>query len=266
MLGSGLNALGHRSADLVGSNIRDTSRWTIAISDPSARPSPRSSASRSHSSSNGWSAASRAASSRSARRAGRIDGTLGLAVDITERKQLETQLTFRAFHDSLTGLANRALFRDRVTHALSRVARGEHVAVVFLDLDDFKTINDSLGHTEGDHLLEAVAARLLASVRSHDTVARFGGDEFAILLQRMEAAGSARSRAPGGRDASKPVNLRGREVVVSCSIGLAHAMPGDTADEILRNADVAMYRAKDGTRERHTSYLSRACTQRSSTG
>lgn len=187
--------------------------------------------------------------------AGDIEGTLGLAVDITDRKVLETQLTYRAFHDPLTGLANRELFRNRLTHALTRLGRGGHVAVLFLDLDDFKTVNDSLGHTEGDRLLKGVAARLKASVRGHDTVARFGGDEFAILLEGMERPEEALdvvARVEGAL--AQPMNLRGRKMHVGGSIGLAHASIGETADEVLRNADVAMYRAKDSETERHAVY------------
>jgi len=186
---------------------------------------------------------------------GEIEGTLGLAVDITERKVLETQLTYRAFHDPLTGLANRELFRNRLTHALTRLSRGAHVAVIFLDLDDFKTVNDSLGHTEGDRLLKGVAARLTASVRGHDTVARFGGDEFAILLEGMERRDEALDVVARVEAAlALPMNLRGRMMHVSGSIGLAHASVGESADEVLRNADVAMYRAKELEHERHAVY------------
>ena len=186
---------------------------------------------------------------------GEIEGTLGLAVDITDRKVLETQLTYRAFHDPLTGLANRELFRNRLTHALTRLGRGAHVAVIFLDLDDFKTVNDSLGHTEGDRLLKGVAARLTASVRSHDTVARFGGDEFAILLEGMERREEALEVVTRVEAAlALPMSLRGRMMHVSGSIGLAHASVGESADEVLRNADVAMYRAKELEQERHAVY------------
>ncbi|MGI8510150.1 MAG: sensor domain-containing protein [Gemmatimonadaceae bacterium] len=183
---------------------------------------------------------------------GEIEGTLGLAVDITDRKLLENQLTHRAFHDPLTGLANRSLFRERVTHALERVERGGEVAVIFLDLNDFKTINDSLGHTEGDNLLEIVAARLLQSVRSDDTVARLGGDEFAILLEALDNPAEAVEVITRIETALAPtIALRGRRVTVSASVGVAHALPGDTADEVLRNADVAMYRAKDSENTRY---------------
>ncbi|MGI8510066.1 MAG: EAL domain-containing protein [Gemmatimonadaceae bacterium] len=166
--------------------------------------------------------------------------------DITQRKQLEEQLAYQAFHDSLTGLANRMLFRDRVDHALARTERGGHVAVLFIDLDDFKTVNDSLGHGYGDALLSAVASRLLRATRGCDTVARLGGDEFAVLLEAMTSDSDA--DVVVGRIMTSlelPILIDSREVLVSASVGVAHAHAGETVDELLRNADVAMYHAKD---------------------
>ena len=166
--------------------------------------------------------------------------------DVSERKQLEQQLTHLAFHDPLTGLANRALFRDRVSHALALSRRqGTAITVMFLDLDDFKQVNDSLGHAEGDQLIAAVAERLQASARSADTVARFGGDEFAILLEDP----------PGGtghqallerltRALARTFPLAGTELYVTASIGIATATGEESADDLLRNADMAMYTAK----------------------
>ncbi|HEV2643194.1 MAG TPA: EAL domain-containing protein [Candidatus Elarobacter sp.] len=245
-LGSGLNALGLSEEQLVG---RDVLAYFSAELDGGPAAATQS-ALRGESTSLEfqWKGRNFACSIEPLRAAsGEIEGTLALAVDITERKILETQLTYRAFHDPLTGLANRALFRDRVTHALHRVARGEHVAVVFLDLDDFKTVNDSMGHTEGDRLLQGIATRLLGSVRSHDTVARLGGDEFAILLEGYEDSKEALDIVARVEAAFEPpMTLRGRQMRVSASVGLAHASPGDTADDLLRNADLAMYRAKDG--------------------
>ena len=252
-VGAGLNALGIEAEQLVGTHARaqfgppgDTDSETSAISAALRGDSASFELA--------WAGRSFACSVEPLRTTyGQIEGTLGLAVDITERKVLETQLTYRAFHDPLTGLANRALFRDRVMHALSRLGRGKHVAIVFLDLDDFKTINDSLGHAEGDRLLAAVGSRLVGAVRSHDTVARFGGDEFAILLEDMDTKDEALeviSRVESSLRA--PIGLRGREVNVTASLGLAHATPGDAADDILRNADVAMYNSKEAGTARHT--------------
>lgn len=168
--------------------------------------------------------------------------------DVTKRAELEGELRRLAFHDGLTGLANRALFRDRVEHALaSRFRAGTSLTVVFLDLNDFKKVNDSRGHGAGDQLLVAVADRLRTCVRAADTLARLGGDEFAILL---EGAGNSiddridavveRVRQSLGR----PLQLESGEVAVEASIGLAHADPVDTVDALLRRADVDMYQSK----------------------
>ncbi|HWB40766.1 MAG TPA: EAL domain-containing protein [Gemmatimonadales bacterium] len=179
--------------------------------------------------------------------------------DVSERKRLEEQLTHQAFHDPLTGLANRALFRDRVSHALALAMRQTHpITVLFLDLDDFKRVNDSLGHAEGDRLLIAAAERFLSCARAADTVARLGGDEFAILIEH--AAG------PDGRGEllerlatamGHPFTLSGNQVQVTASIGVATASQGDTADDLLRNADVAMYAAKRRGKGRSETYESR---------
>jgi diguanylate cyclase (GGDEF)-like protein/PAS domain S-box-containing protein len=166
--------------------------------------------------------------------------------DVSERKRLEKQLTHQAFHDPLTGLANRALFLDRAGHALALARRqGREVSVLYIDLDDFKKVNDSLGHSEGDRLLVAMAERLRSGVRIGDTIARLGGDEFAVLIE--DAAGSqglstAVERMQNALKAS--FVLSGNEVAMSVSIGVATARPDEAADELLRNADVAMYSAK----------------------
>ena len=166
--------------------------------------------------------------------------------DVSERKRLERQLTHQAFHDPLTGLANRALFRDRVSHALTLARRhGHEITVLFLDLDDFKKVNDSLGHADGDRLLIAAAERFRSCARATDTVARLGGDEFAILVED--------SPGPDGHAAmidrlsaamAQPFTLGGTEVEVNASIGVAVTSGGESADDLLRNADVAMYTAK----------------------
>ena len=166
--------------------------------------------------------------------------------DITLRKQLELQLQHQAFHDSLTGLANRALFRDRVAHALARQARGHgSIAVLFSDLDDFKTVNDSLGHDAGDQLLVAVAERLRAVMRPEDTTARFGGDEFAILLEETSEEGTRRAAERILEALRSPFEFHGRQVVMHASIGAAVTSDATTEpDDLLRQADLAMYNAK----------------------
>ena len=162
-------------------------------------------------------------------------------------REREQQLEFQAFHDSLTGLANRVLFRDRIAHAL---ARGRHanapIAVMFLDLDDFKTVNDRLGHEAGDQLLVAVAKRLEECVRPGDTVARLGGDEFAVLLEEIRHDAEAEAVATRIMDALKaPVDLAGG-LNVTASIGIVTASENPTASvtDLLRGADIAMYAAK----------------------
>ncbi|MGH7580640.1 MAG: diguanylate cyclase domain-containing protein, partial [Gemmatimonadales bacterium] len=179
--------------------------------------------------------------------------------DVSERKRLEEQLTHQAFHDPLTGLANRALFRDRVSHALALAQRQAHpITVLFLDLDDFKRVNDSMGHSEGDRLLIAAAERFLSCARAADTVARLGGDEFAILNEHAvgpDGRGELLERLATAM--GHPFTLSGNQVQVTASIGVATATHGDTADDLLRNADVAMYAAKRRGKGRSETYESR---------
>jgi diguanylate cyclase (GGDEF)-like protein/PAS domain S-box-containing protein len=171
---------------------------------------------------------------------------IGMIQDITERKRMEGQLLRQAFQDELTGLANRVLFRDRLRHALDR--RDRHacrVAVILLDIDGFKRVNDSLGHAVGDELLQIVGRRIASTVRTGETVARLGGDEFAVVIEEI-----------GDRDDPQvladrllmllrmPMRVGGREVVVGVSIGIAIAEATDDEDTVLRNADTAMYAAK----------------------
>ena len=142
--------------------------------------------------------------------------------DITERKALEEQLRHQAFHDVLTGLANRSLFRDRLGHALARAARGAlPTAVLYLDLDDFKAINDRLGHAEGDRLLVAVGERLLTATRAGDTVARLGGDEFAIIVEETDPTEAAQAATRILQALAPPFDVGGREIVARASIGIA---------------------------------------------
>ena len=167
-----------------------------------------------------------------------------------ERQAFEQQLHHQAFHDSLTGLPNRALFTDRLTHALSRLPRrSRSVAVLFLDIDRFKMINDSLGHDVGDQLLVEVAGRLSSCLRPSDTLARYGGDEFTILLEEPEEDGATLVADRILELLQLPFTLAGREVAASASIGIAHA-PSPTGEDPLREADLAMYRAKDRGRGR----------------
>jgi diguanylate cyclase (GGDEF)-like protein len=173
-------------------------------------------------------------------------GLVGMVQDVTDRRRLEAELAHRAFHDPLTGLANRALFADRVAHALARAGRQpETAAVLYVDLDDFKGVNDTLGHAAGDALLAVVAARLLNATRGCDTVARLGGDEFAVLLENVRDEADATTVAERVLAAvSTPAAVGGRLVGPRASVGIARAAPGTSAEELLRDADTAMYDAK----------------------
>jgi len=167
--------------------------------------------------------------------------------DVTDRVVLEEQLTTQAFTDSLTGLPNRALFKDRLQHSLSRRSTAElSVAVLFLDLDGFKAVNDTLGHSAGDELLVMVSDRLRHVVRPSDTVARFGGDEFAVLVEDLPVSGYETELAQRINDTMRePFDLDGEEVHVAASVGIALVdLNAHSAEQLLRNADLAMYQAK----------------------
>ena len=175
-----------------------------------------------------------------------VDGIVATFRDVTEQRNLERQLSHRAFHDELTGLANRALFLDRMDHAL-RVTRpqSDPVVVLFVDLDDFKSVNDVLGHAVGDQLLKTVADRIRSAAGSGDTAARLGGDEFAILLEDRGGIDRAIDVAEKLLDALRdPVTIAGYDVAVLASVGVAVAAPGMSTTSLLRDADVAMYEAK----------------------
>jgi diguanylate cyclase (GGDEF)-like protein/PAS domain S-box-containing protein len=176
-------------------------------------------------------------------------GVLAIIRDVTRRRRLEEQLRVRALYDALTSLPNRALFMDRLTHACSRAQR-EHklVAVLFLDLDGFKYVNDSLGHVAGDELLRAVGRRIQNAVRAGDSTSRFGGDEFTVLLERLERSSEALVVAERLLAALKePFDINGRRMFLSAGIGVA-AHQGDGAKELperlVREADVALHQAK----------------------
>jgi diguanylate cyclase (GGDEF)-like protein/PAS domain S-box-containing protein len=167
--------------------------------------------------------------------------------DVTDRKALEDQLAHQAFHDPLTGLANRALLLDRIDHALATRRREprRQVALLYLDLDDFKTVNDALGHAAGDALLREVGSRLVSALRPGDTASRLGGDEFAVLLEDLPERDLAYEIGARILEALQaPFDDMGESIYVNASVGIALSGDGEDAAALLRNADLAMYRAK----------------------
>jgi len=177
-----------------------------------------------------------------------LDGEIMVSVmhDISDRIAAQKDIRHLAFHDTLTGLANRVLLDERMSHAIASAERhGDVVGVVFMDLDDFKPVNDTLGHTTGDTVLRVVADRLSACVREYDTVARLGGDEFLVLFSRLstnaDLAGLAQKLA---ECVGEPMSIDGHCVQVSASLGLAVHRSGDATDELMTRADHAMYRAR----------------------
>jgi diguanylate cyclase (GGDEF)-like protein/PAS domain S-box-containing protein len=196
---------------------------------------------------------------------GSTDAAGGASVigrDISDLKRLEEQLSHQALHDSLTGMPNRALFRDRLDHALRRAVRpvmgplGSRTAVLFIDLDDFKVINDTLGHRIGDSLLIDVGTRIAGAIRPGDTAARLGGDEFTVLLEALDDGSEARLVADRILTAiAAPFHLDGHDIVIGASIGI---VLGDAAaqdpDNLLRSADTALYEAKGMGKGRHATF------------
>lgn len=175
-------------------------------------------------------------------------GTYGIARDVTERKVAEETINFQAYHDLLTKLPNRALLRDRLSLAINQAKRDEEIlAVMFLDLDRFKNINDSLGHMIGDELLQQVSLRLKDCIRSGDTLARFGGDEFTLMLPKLHHGRDDASKLAQKitNNLKRPFNIDGHELYVSASIGIAlYPQDGTHMDSLIKHADVAMYHVK----------------------
>ncbi len=186
-------------------------------------------------------------------------GSYGVARDISERKEAEATIAFQAYHDLLTGLPNRALFKDRLGQAIVHAKRhGQTLATLFLDMDRFKVVNDTLGHLVGDGLLQAVAQRLRGSLREGDTLSRIGGDEFMLLLPHIRSRDNAAYIAEKILASLKqPFHVEGHEIFVGISIGIA-VFPddGDTIESLVKHADIAMYHAKDSGRNDYKFFTS----------
>ena len=186
------------------------------------------------------------------------DEALIIVRDITERKQAQAMIQYQAFHDLLTGLPNRTLFNDRLLQSLVNARRSQNIlAVMFLDLDRFKTINDTLGHAVGDQLLQQVAQRVIARLREGDTFARWGGDEFTLLLPQISCSEQAAKIAQRILDTlQEPFNLECHELYITSSIGIALCpCDGEDVQTLLRNADAALYRAKEQGRNNYQFYI-----------
>jgi len=188
---------------------------------------------------------------------GRISHYVGIITDISALKETEHKLSHLAHHDPLTGLPNRLLLNSRLEHALQHAKRnGTQIGVLFLDLDRFKNINDSMGHTQGDHLLKSVASRLAEGMRAEDTIARLGGDEFVILIEELEDTQGAIKVAKNTLSFfAKPFYIKNQEIFINASIGISiYPNDGENTDTLLRNADAAMYQAKDKGRNNYQFY------------
>lgn len=233
--------LGRRSMDLIHPEDRDGVRAHAIAMLEGQRTSPYEYRYRSATGETRWALETVASVTLGGERA-----TLGNFMQISERKRLEEQLTHQAFHDPLTGLANRALLLDRLTQALaSRARTGDAVAALYLDLDDFKAVNDAHGHQTGDALLRAVTQRLQQSLRAADTLGRLGGDEFAVVVTGASATGEAEGL--GRRIAAalaEPFILGGHAIRSAVSCGIAVAAGNEDAEALLCRADLALYQAK----------------------
>ncbi|MFL6206678.1 MAG: diguanylate cyclase domain-containing protein [Acidimicrobiales bacterium] len=178
--------------------------------------------------------------------AGRVSRLLGTSQDITERKELEERLAHQALHDPLTGLPNRSLLQDRLSHAMQRTLRTQrHTAVFFVDLDRFKRINDGAGHATGDHVLHTIAGRLREAMREYDTVARYGGDEFVVIAEDLSWPVEAVDVADRiVRTIELPIGHGSGELVLTASVGATVVAGRAGPAEVLRDADIAMYQSK----------------------
>ncbi len=188
-----------------------------------------------------------------------VAGFVVSGVDVTERRRLEQQLQYQAFHDSLTGLGNRALFQDRLAKAVERSSRGgRRLTLLFLDVDNLKNINDTLGHAAGDAVLRATAERIRSCVRTTDTAARLGGDEFGVLVEDMVHLGGSSVLADQLLQACRePVQVGANLLWTTLSIGVTFDTPGATVEQLLQNADRAMYSAKRNGKDRYEVYNDR---------
>ncbi len=187
-------------------------------------------------------------------RAGQIIGAVLVFHDVSEKRNLLKEMTYRAYHDPLTNLPNRVLFNDRLSAALAQCRRSKHkLAILFIDLDQFKLVNDMMGHVVGDRLLKKVATRIAKCLRESDTVARLGGDEFTVLLHHMQNESDAAKVAQKLLKAmEQPWQVRGQEFHVTASIGISlFPNDGEDAATLLKNADIAMYRAKEQGRNNY---------------
>jgi diguanylate cyclase (GGDEF)-like protein/PAS domain S-box-containing protein len=185
-----------------------------------------------------------------------VGGYIVSGHDVTDRIRLEEELSYRAFHDSLTGLGNRALFQNRLGHALERTERtGGQLAVLFLDMDGLKQANDRLGHAVGDALLQSMASVLVGCIRKADTAARLGGDEFAVIVEDFSHPGEVFALAERILDeCRRPLSVGTDTVAATVSIGFTFSKPGITVDELMSNADRAMYTAKYRGKDRYEQF------------
>jgi len=176
--------------------------------------------------------------------------------DVTDRKRLEEELSYQAFHDSLTGLGNRGLFLDRLAHSLERAVRNnDRIAALFLDMDGLKAANDRLGHAAGDSLLRSMAGVLVGCIRRSDTAARLGGDEFGVIVEEFTYPREVEALADRILAACRtPLLVEGQPLSATVSIGFAFSRPGITVDELMSNADRAMYTAKDRGKDRYEQF------------